>query len=175
MAASASLAGELLSDTNNRAPVLSRNLCTFRDQLIALFVIARNGSLQRACNRSIGAQARRIYSGLAPCHGRCPQPPAQGASSCDMSDQQFTDKEIQIITAAFQDAVAATNRLRSGVWDLQAVNESITKAGLALGTLNAVLRLRDLEPDEWEAHLVPGAAAVTIRRKAQLAERPHTR
>ena len=92
-----------------------------------------------------------------------------------MSDQQFTDKEIQIITAAFQDAVAATNRLRSGVWDLQAVNESITKAGLALGTLNAVLRLRDLEPDEWEAHLVPGAAAVTIRRKAQLAERPHTR
>jgi hypothetical protein len=92
-----------------------------------------------------------------------------------MSDQQFTDKEIQIITAAFQDAVAATNRLQSGVWDLQAVNESITKAGLAMGTLNAVLRLRDLEPDEWEAQLVPGATAITIRRKAQLGERPHTR
>lgn len=92
-----------------------------------------------------------------------------------MSDQQFTDKEIQIVTTAFQDAVAATNRLRSGVWDLTAVNESITKAGLAMGTLNAVLRLRDLEPDEWEAHLVPGATVITIRRKAQLGERPHTR
>jgi hypothetical protein len=82
-----------------------------------------------------------------------------------MSDQQFTDKEVQIITTAFQDALAATNRLQSGVWDLHAVNESITSAGVALGTLSAVLRLRDLDPAEWEAQLDPGGASVTIRRK----------
>jgi hypothetical protein len=92
-----------------------------------------------------------------------------------MSDQQFTDKELQIVTDAFQEAVVATNRLQSGVWDLNAVNESITKAGLAMGTLNAVLRLRDLDPDEWETHLAPGATAVTIRRKTQVGDRPHPR
>jgi hypothetical protein len=49
----------------------------------------------------------------------------------DMNDQQFSDKEIQIVTAAFQDAADATNRLHAGVWDLQAINESITKSGIA--------------------------------------------
>jgi hypothetical protein len=82
-----------------------------------------------------------------------------------MSDQQFTDKEIQIITSAFQEAAAATNRLQSGVWDLHLINESITKSGIAMGTLNAILRLRDLNPVEWEARLTPGAASITIRRK----------
>jgi hypothetical protein len=82
-----------------------------------------------------------------------------------MSDQQFTDKEVQIITAAFQEAAAATNRLQSGVWDLHLINDSKTKSGIAMGTLNAVLRMRDLNPAEWEARLAPGAAAVTIRRK----------
>jgi hypothetical protein len=84
-----------------------------------------------------------------------------------MSDQQFNDKEIQIITAAFQEAAAATNRLQSGVWDLNLINESITKSGIAMGTLNAVLRLRDLDPAEWEARLTPGTASITIRRKHQ--------
>ena len=32
------------SDTDSTAPVLPRNLCTFRDQLIALFVIAHTGT-----------------------------------------------------------------------------------------------------------------------------------
>ena len=73
-----------------------------------------------------------------------------------MSDQQFTDKEIQIVTDAFQNAVAATNRLQSGVWDLNAVNESITKAGLAMGTLNAVLSLRDLNPTSGRPTWLPG-------------------
>ena len=50
-----------------------------------------------------------------------------------MSGQQFTDKEIQIVTDPFKLAVVATNRLQSGVWDLNAANESITKAGLAMG------------------------------------------
>jgi hypothetical protein len=82
-----------------------------------------------------------------------------------MSDQQFTEKEVQIITAAFQEAAAATNRLQSGVWDLHLINDSITKSGIAMGTLNAVLRMRDLNPAEWEARLAPGAATVIIRRK----------
>jgi hypothetical protein len=34
-----------------------------------------------------------------------------------------------------------------------------------MGTLNAILRLRDLNPTEWEARLTPGAASITIRRK----------
>ena len=84
-----------------------------------------------------------------------------------MSDHQFTDKEVQIITMAFQEAAAATGRLQSGVWDLNLINESITKSGIAMGTLNAVLRLRDLDPTEWEARLAPGATAITIRRKGQ--------
>ena len=88
-----------------------------------------------------------------------------------MNDQQFSKKEIQIVTAAFQDAAAATNRLHSGVWDLLAINESITKSGITMGTLNAVLRLRDLDPAEWEARLAPCAPGVTIRRKTQLGER----
>ena len=88
-----------------------------------------------------------------------------------MNDQQFSKKEIQIVTTAFQDAAAATNRLHSGVWDLLAINESITKSGIAMGTLNAVLRLRDLDPFEWEARLAQDASDVTIRRKAQLGER----
>jgi hypothetical protein len=89
----------------------------------------------------------------------------------DVNDQQFSDKEIQIVTAAFQDAAAATNRLHAGVWDLQAINESITKSGIAMGTLSAVLRLRDLDPAGWEARLGPDAAVVTIRRKEQFGER----
>jgi hypothetical protein len=36
-----------------------------------------------------------------------------------------------------------------------------------MGTLNAVLRLRDLDPAEWEARLTPDTTDVTIRRKAQ--------
>ena len=88
-----------------------------------------------------------------------------------MNDQGFSKKEIQIVTAAFQDAAAATNRLHSGVWDLLAINESITKSGIAMGTLNAVLRVRDLDPFEWEARRAPDASDVTIRRKAQLGER----
>jgi hypothetical protein len=84
-----------------------------------------------------------------------------------MSDQQFTDKEIQIITAAFQEAAAATNRLQSGVWDLNLINESITKSGIAMGTLNAILRMRDLDPTEWEARLEPGGETITVRRKHQ--------
>ena len=83
----------------------------------------------------------------------------------DMSDQQFTDKEVEIITKAFQEAAAATNRLQSGVWDLNLINESITKSGIAMGTLNAVLRLRDLDPTQWEARFAPGATVITIRRK----------
>jgi hypothetical protein len=82
-----------------------------------------------------------------------------------MSEEQFSDKEIQIITSAFQEAAAATNRLQSGVWDLNAINESITKSGIAMGTLNAVLRMRDLNPTDWEARLAPGASVITIRRK----------
>jgi hypothetical protein len=82
-----------------------------------------------------------------------------------MSDQQFTDKEILIITSAFQEAAAATNRLQSGIWDLNLINDSITKSGIAMGTLNAVLRLRDLNPTEWEARLEPGGGTITIRRK----------
>jgi hypothetical protein len=88
-----------------------------------------------------------------------------------MNDQQFSKKEIQIVTAAFQEAAAATNRLHAGVWDLHAINESIAKSGIAMGTLNAVLRLRDLDPFEWEARLAPDASDVTIRRKAQVGER----
>ena len=84
-----------------------------------------------------------------------------------MSDQQFTDKEIQIITTAFQEAAAATNRLQSGVWDLTLINESITKSGIAMGTLNAILRMRDLNPTEWEARLGPGGETITVRRKHQ--------
>jgi hypothetical protein len=83
-----------------------------------------------------------------------------------MIDPQFTEKEVQIITMAFQEAAAATNRLQSGVWDLNLINESITKSGIAMGTLNAVLRLRDLDPAEWEARLAPGATSITIRRKS---------
>ena len=83
----------------------------------------------------------------------------------DMSDQQFTDKEVQIITAAFQEAATATNRLQSGVWDLNLINDSITKSGIAMGTLNAILRLRDLDPTQWEARFAPGATVITIRRK----------
>jgi hypothetical protein len=84
-----------------------------------------------------------------------------------MNDQQFGDKEMQIVRAAFQDAAAATSRLHAGVWDLAAINESITKSGIAMGTLNAVLRLRDLDPTEWEARLTADTTDVTIRRKAQ--------
>ena len=43
-----------------------------------------------------------------------------------------------------------------------------------MGTLNAVLRLRDLDPNECETQLAPGATAVTIRRNMQVGERPHT-
>jgi hypothetical protein len=89
----------------------------------------------------------------------------------DMNDQQFGDKEMQIVRAAFQDAAAATGRLHAGVWDLAAINESITKSGIAMGTLNAVLRLRDLDPTEWEARLTPDTTDVTIRRKAQYGKR----
>ena len=84
-----------------------------------------------------------------------------------MSDEQFTDKEIQIITTAFQEAAAATNRLQSGVWDLNLINESITKSGIAMGTLNAILRMRDLDPTEWEARLEAGGDAITVSRKHQ--------
>ena len=84
-----------------------------------------------------------------------------------MSDEQFTDKEIQIITTAFQEAAAATNRLQSGVWDLNLINESITKSGIAMGTLNAILRMRDLNPTEWEARLERGGETITVRRKHQ--------
>jgi hypothetical protein len=89
-----------------------------------------------------------------------------------MADQQFTDKELQIITSAFRDAAAAASRLQSGVWDLNLINDSITKGGIALGTLNAVLQLRDLDPTEWEARLAPDATVITIRRKAQYGGRP---
>jgi hypothetical protein len=88
-----------------------------------------------------------------------------------MNDQQFGDKEMRIVRAAFQDAAAATSRLHAGVWDLDAINESITKSGIAMGTLNAVLRLRDLNPTEWEARLTPDTTDVTIRRKAQYGKR----
>ena len=82
-----------------------------------------------------------------------------------MSDQQFTDKEIHIITTAFREAAAASSRLQSGVWDLNLINESITKSGIAMGTLNAILRMRDLDPTEWEARLEPGSGTITVRRK----------
>jgi hypothetical protein len=82
-------------------------------------------------------------------------------------NDQFSDKEIQIITAAFQEAAAAASRLQSGVWDLNLINDSITKSGIAMGTLNAILRMRDLNPAEWEAHLEPGGETITVRLKHQ--------
>jgi len=35
------------------------------------------------------------------------------------------------------------------------------------------LRLRELDPDEWETHLGARATAVTIRRQVQVGERPY--
>jgi hypothetical protein len=84
-----------------------------------------------------------------------------------MDDKQFSDKEIQIISSAFREAAAAASRLQSGVWDLSLINDSITKSGIAMGSLNAVLQLRDLNPTEWEARLAPDATVITIRRKTQ--------
>jgi hypothetical protein len=40
-----------------------------------------------------------------------------------------------------------------------------------MGTPNAVLRLRDLDPFEWDARLAPDAFDATIPRKAQFGER----
>ena len=89
----------------------------------------------------------------------------------DMNDQQFGDKEMQIVRAAFQDAAAATGRLHPGVWDLAAINESITKSGIAMGTLKCRFQAARSGSRRVGGSTNPGYHRRHVHRKAQFGKR----